>query len=63
MTHLVKTLLMLLATASCLVSDSPSWSKKKGLSTNSVASVSSIPKPKSWVYRNWENGAYILRKG
>ena len=35
----------------------------KGLLRSFVGSVSSIPKPKSWVYRNWVNIAYILRKG
>ena len=34
----------------------------KGLLRSFVGSVSSIPKPKSWVYRNWVNIAYILRK-
>ena len=34
----------------------------KGLLRSFVGSVSSIPKPRSWVYRNWVNIAYILRK-
>ena len=34
----------------------------KGLLRSFVGFVSSIPKPRSWVYRNWENGAYSLRK-
>ena len=34
----------------------------KGLLRSFVGSVSCIPKPKSWEYRNWENGAYSLRK-
>ena len=34
----------------------------KGLLRSFVGSVSSIPKPKSWVYRNWVNIAYILQK-
>ena len=35
----------------------------KGLLRSFVGSVNSIPKPRSWVYRNWVNIAYILRKG